>query len=79
MTWGTRGRRRWRRRTLTSLDLGSNGVGDAGGTALAAALCTEACKLTSLDLFNNDMGDAGATALAAALRTEACEPQPRRQ
>ena len=35
---------------LTSLDLGNNGVGDAGAAALATARRTEACKLTSLDL-----------------------------
>ena len=50
---------------LTSLDLGSNQIGDAGATAIAAIL--PSTQLTSLDLWYNQIGDVGATAIAAIL------------
>ena len=54
--------------TLTSLNLWSNDIGDAGVTALATALQTNT-TLTSLDLKRNRIGDAAAVALLSARLT----------
>jgi len=51
-----------RNSTLTSLDLGGNGVGDSGAERLAEALQRNS-TLTSLDLRNNEVGDSGAEAM----------------
>ena len=61
--------------TLTSLDLGYNGIVDAGATQLAECLRVNA-TLTSLDLCEcefcaTDIGDAGAMQLAECLRVNA--------
>ena len=53
-------------KALTTLDLGSNGVGDAGAGALARALETNA-TLVMLVLSENRVGDAGARALVKGL------------
>ena len=52
----------------TTLDLQSNGLGDAGGAALGEALKTNT-TLTTLDLQSNGFGDAGGAALGEALKT----------
>ena len=60
------------RRSLRSLHLGSNRVGDAGAAALAAALRTAPQSseplLEVLDLSTCDISDAGCEALALAIR-----------
>ena len=60
------------RRSLRSLYLGSNRVGDAGAAALAAALRTAPQSseplLEVLDLSTCDISDAGCEALALAIR-----------
>jgi hypothetical protein len=53
---------------LTALDLSSNAVGDAGASALAAALASNT-SLVRLHLAYNRVGDSGAAALAAVLAT----------
>ena len=55
--------------TLTSLNLGLNGIGNEGAIALAIALEDPNCTLTSLDLYGNNIGPEGAIALANALKT----------
>jgi hypothetical protein len=56
--------------TLTSLDLVSNRIGEAGATQLAECLRVNA-TLTSLQLASNRIGAAGATQLAECLRVNA--------
>lgn len=53
---------------VTALNLDSNGIGDAGATALAAGLAANT-SLVDLVAWDNSIGDAGASALAAALAT----------
>ena len=53
--------------SVTSLNLFTTGVRDAGATAIARALTAFRCRLTSLDLGGNGITDAGARALAKAL------------
>jgi hypothetical protein len=53
-------------KTLTSLDLSSNKIGDKGAAALAEAL-PSMTGLTELNLNSNKIGDEGATALAQVL------------
>jgi hypothetical protein len=52
--------------TLTSLNLGSNSISDAGATQLAECLRVNA-TLTSLILASNSIGDAGASRLEECL------------
>jgi predicted nucleic acid-binding Zn-ribbon protein len=54
--------------TLKELDLGYNGIGDAGGKAFAEMLKTNT-TLKALDLSDNGIGDAGGKALAEMLKT----------
>ena len=56
--------------TLASLNLGSNGLGDAGGAAVADALHGYNFKLKSLDVSANRLGRAAARAFAAVLANE---------
>jgi len=56
--------------SIGELCLGSNGIGDAGARALAAALGSGKAKLRRLSLRDNDISDAGAQALATALSAE---------
>lgn len=53
---------------VTALNLDSNGIGDAGATALADGLAVNT-SLVDLVAWDNSIGDVGATALAAALAT----------
>ncbi len=53
--------------TLSSLNLQSNNIGDAGARALAAALQKNA-KLSSLNLQSNNIGYVGVRALVTVLR-----------
>lgn len=54
---------------VTALNVDSNGIGDAGATALAAGLAVNT-SLVDLVAWDNTIGDAGASALAAALATK---------
>ena len=56
--------------SLTTLLLGENELGPAGGIAVATGLRSNR-SLTCLDLANNALGDDGAIALAEALRANA--------
>ena len=47
---------------LTSLNLGSNSIGEVGAASLAPSLALMA-QLTSLDLEGNGIGEAGAASL----------------
>jgi len=51
---------------LTTLDLSSNVIGEAGARAVAEAL-RHVPQLSVLNLSNNTIGDAGARAVAEAL------------
>lgn len=53
---------------VTSLNMDSNGIGDAGAVALAAGLAVNT-SLVDLVAWDNAIGDAGAVALADALGT----------
>lgn len=55
---------------LTTLLLGENELGPAGGAAVATGLRRN-CTLTCLDLAKNALGDDGAVAVAEALRANA--------
>ena len=59
---------------LVELRLAGNAIGDAGATALAAAL--PRCALRGLRLSANRIGDAGGAALAAALLAPAVDGIP---
>ncbi len=52
---------------LTTLDLGSNSIGEAGALAIAESLKGNT-TLTSLNLYNNEIGEAGARAIAESLK-----------
>ena len=56
----------------TSLDLGRNQLGEAGGIALAGAVQSEHCRLTSLNLENTQLGEAAGIAFAGAVQSEHC-------
>ena len=53
-------------RTLTSIDLSINSLGEVGGAAIGAAL-TGNTTLTSIDLSINNLGEVGGAAIGAAL------------
>jgi len=55
-------------RTLTSMNLGLNSIGNEGAEALADALKSNR-TLTSMNLSRNSIGKEGAEALAEALKT----------
>ncbi|KAL0243318.1 hypothetical protein GEMRC1_005879 [Eukaryota sp. GEM-RC1] len=57
--------------TVTSVNLGSNSIGDVGARALAEALIVNSC-VTSVGLQSNSIGDEGARALAEALIVNSC-------
>ena len=55
------------RTQLQHLDLSWNGLGDAGGSLVAEALCENACSLRSLVLKGNQLGPQTCQALVGAL------------